>query len=189
VRFQKLRLSGFKSFVDPTELAIASGLTGIVGPNGCGKSNLVEALRWVMGESSAKQLRGGANRVRPCRTIGEEHAEHVKRAAAIDEAERACAIRTTVEPAQNAKHRLRASVGEDDPRRAWRKQLLQRLLRDGGALLDVVPGRAQAAWLEDRYNTRAHAALFKPSLRKQRLMRSALVQIRVNNPNDKALPG
>ena len=57
--FSKLRLNGFKSFVDPTELRIEPGLTGVVGPNGCGKSNLVEALRWVMGETSAKQMRGG----------------------------------------------------------------------------------------------------------------------------------
>ncbi len=60
LRFNKLRLQGFKSFVDPTELVIQPGLTGVVGPNGCGKSNLVEALKWVMGESSAKQMRGGA---------------------------------------------------------------------------------------------------------------------------------
>jgi chromosome segregation protein len=59
MQFTKLRLTGFKSFVDSTELWIEPGLTGIVGPNGCGKSNLVEALRWVMGESSAKQMRGG----------------------------------------------------------------------------------------------------------------------------------
>ncbi len=59
MQFTKLRLYGFKSFVEPTELAIESGLTGIVGPNGCGKSNLVEALRWVMGENRAKQMRGG----------------------------------------------------------------------------------------------------------------------------------
>ena len=59
VQFSRIRLSGFKSFVEPTELYIQSGLTGIVGPNGCGKSNLVEALRWVMGETSAKQVRGG----------------------------------------------------------------------------------------------------------------------------------
>ncbi|MEJ0072407.1 MAG: AAA family ATPase [Pseudomonadota bacterium] len=57
--FTRLRLSGFKSFVEPTELVIAPGLTGVVGPNGCGKSNLVEALRWVMGETSAKKMRGG----------------------------------------------------------------------------------------------------------------------------------
>ncbi len=60
MHFTKLRLAGFKSFVEPTELLIEPGLTGVVGPNGCGKSNLVEALRWVMGEASAKQMRGGA---------------------------------------------------------------------------------------------------------------------------------
>jgi chromosome segregation protein len=57
MRFEKLRLTGFKSFVEPTEFAIQPGLTGVVGPNGCGKSNLVEALRWVMGENSYKQMR------------------------------------------------------------------------------------------------------------------------------------
>ncbi|MBO9464186.1 chromosome segregation protein SMC [Tropicibacter sp. R15_0] len=59
MRFNKLRLTGFKSFVDPTDLVIADGLTGVVGPNGCGKSNLLEALRWVMGETRAKAMRGG----------------------------------------------------------------------------------------------------------------------------------
>ncbi len=59
LHFAGLRLSGFKSFVDPVELAITPGMTGIVGPNGCGKSNLIEALRWAMGESSARQMRGG----------------------------------------------------------------------------------------------------------------------------------
>ncbi|SUS03513.1 Chromosome partition protein Smc [uncultured Defluviicoccus sp.] len=54
----KFRLTGFKSFVDMTEVTVMPGMTGIVGPNGCGKSNLVEALRWVMGESSARMLRG-----------------------------------------------------------------------------------------------------------------------------------
>jgi len=58
MQFTRLRLSGFKSFVDPTELVIEPGLTGVVGPNGCGKSNLLEALRWVMGENSAKSMRG-----------------------------------------------------------------------------------------------------------------------------------
>jgi len=58
VHFAKLRLSGFKSFVDPTELVIEPGMTGIVGPNGCGKSNILDAMRWVMGETSAKRLRG-----------------------------------------------------------------------------------------------------------------------------------
>ncbi len=59
MRFSRLRLNGFKSFVDPTELVISDGLTGVVGPNGCGKSNLLEALRWVMGENRASAMRGG----------------------------------------------------------------------------------------------------------------------------------
>jgi len=59
VYFTKLRLTGFKSFVDPTDLLIKEGLTGVVGPNGCGKSNLLEALRWVMGETRPKAMRGG----------------------------------------------------------------------------------------------------------------------------------
>src|SRR5216684_2966707 len=91
VQFSKLRLSGFKSFVDPTELAIETGLTGIVGPNGCGKSNLVEALRWVMGENSAKRMRGGemddvifgGTTSRPARNIAEValHLDNTRRNA------------------------------------------------------------------------------------------------------------
>jgi chromosome segregation protein len=59
MRISRLRLTGFKSFVEPTELRIEPGLTGVVGPNGCGKSNLLEAIRWVMGESSPKSMRSG----------------------------------------------------------------------------------------------------------------------------------
>ena len=59
MRIRRLKLSGFKSFVEPAELRIEPGLTGVVGPNGCGKSNLLEAIRWAMGESSPKSLRGG----------------------------------------------------------------------------------------------------------------------------------
>lgn len=59
MRIRKLKLSGFKSFVEPAELRIEPGLTGIVGPNGCGKSNLLEAIRWVMGENSPKSMRSG----------------------------------------------------------------------------------------------------------------------------------
>src|ERR1700757_902264 len=79
MQVERLRLAGFKSFVDSTELPIEPGLTGIVGPNGCGKSNLVEALRWVMGETSARRLRGGemddvlfnGTNSRPARNIAE----------------------------------------------------------------------------------------------------------------------
>ncbi|MCG8442357.1 MAG: AAA family ATPase, partial [Caulobacterales bacterium] len=59
MKFTSLRIAGFKSFVDPVELHIRPGLTGVVGPNGCGKSNLMEALRWVMGANSAKAMRAG----------------------------------------------------------------------------------------------------------------------------------
>ncbi len=79
VQFKSLRLTGFKSFVDSTDLLVEDGLTGVVGPNGCGKSNLVEALRWVMGETSAKQMRGsdmsdvifGGTSSRPARNVAE----------------------------------------------------------------------------------------------------------------------
>src|SRR5262245_42300602 len=60
MHINRLRLVGFKSFVEPTDLLIERGLTGVVGPNGCGKSNLLEALRWVMGETSYKSMRAAA---------------------------------------------------------------------------------------------------------------------------------
>lgn len=60
MRLRKIKLSGFKSFVDPTTLVVPANLVGIVGPNGCGKSNIIDAVMWVMGESSAKHLRGDA---------------------------------------------------------------------------------------------------------------------------------
>lgn len=79
MNFTRLHLHGFKSFVEPADLHIGPGMTGIVGPNGCGKSNLVEALRWVMGENSAKSLRGGemddvifaGTAMRPSRNVAE----------------------------------------------------------------------------------------------------------------------
>jgi chromosome segregation protein len=58
MRLSKIKLAGFKSFVDPTTIHIPSNLVGVIGPNGCGKSNIIDAVRWVMGESSAKHLRG-----------------------------------------------------------------------------------------------------------------------------------
>ena len=58
MKFQSVRISGFKSFLEPTEIQMNMGLTGVVGPNGCGKSNIVEAIKWIMGENSARQMRG-----------------------------------------------------------------------------------------------------------------------------------
>ncbi len=89
MRFQRLRLSGFKSFVEPVEFRIEAGLTGVVGPNGCGKSNLLEALRWVMGANSAKAMRAegmddvifGGTGKRPARN-------HAEVSLQIDNAER-----------------------------------------------------------------------------------------------------
>ena len=60
MRLKHVKLAGFKSFVDPTTATFPSNLTAIVGPNGCGKSNIIDAVRWVMGESSARNLRGEA---------------------------------------------------------------------------------------------------------------------------------
>src|SRR5947209_8429895 len=81
MKFEKLRLIGFKSFVEPTDFHYEPGLTGIVGPNGCGKSNLVEAMRWVMGETSFKSMRAsgmedvifGGSGSRPSRNMAEVH--------------------------------------------------------------------------------------------------------------------
>ncbi|MCU4652167.1 chromosome segregation protein SMC [Roseibacterium sp. SDUM158016] len=83
MRFNRLRLNGFKSFVDPTDLVIAEGLTGVVGPNGCGKSNLLEALRWVMGENRPTAMRGDGMEdvifagaaTRPARNFAEVHVQ------------------------------------------------------------------------------------------------------------------
>src|SRR5262245_41358263 len=58
MRLNKIRIAGFKSFVDPTTVPLPSNLSGVVGPNGCGKSNIIDAVRWVMGELSARHLRG-----------------------------------------------------------------------------------------------------------------------------------
>src|SRR5689334_3809095 len=60
LHLDSINLSGFKSFVDPTRVQLPGNLAAIVGPNGCGKSNIIDAVRWVMGESSAKYLRGEA---------------------------------------------------------------------------------------------------------------------------------
>ncbi len=89
MRLTRLRLNGFKSFVDPTDLVIHEGLTGVVGPNGCGKSNLLEALRWVMGENRPSAMRGGGMEdviFNGAATRGARHFAEV--ALVIDNAER-----------------------------------------------------------------------------------------------------
>ena len=85
MQFQRLRLSGFKSFIDPTEFRIEPGLTGVVGPNGCGKSNILEALRWVMGAASAKAMRGeGMDDVIFAGSAGRPSRNHAEVALTID---------------------------------------------------------------------------------------------------------
>ena len=89
MKFNRLRLSGFKSFVDPTDLIIEAGLTGVVGPNGCGKSNLLEALRWVMGENSFKNMRGtGMEDVIFAGTAGRPARNHAEVTLFIDNGDR-----------------------------------------------------------------------------------------------------
>ena len=58
MQLKHIKLSGFKSFVDPTKISFPTNMVGVVGPNGCGKSNVIDAIRWVLGELSAKNLRG-----------------------------------------------------------------------------------------------------------------------------------
>ncbi len=108
MKLTRLRLIGFKSFVEPTDFLIEPGLTGVVGPNGCGKSNLVEALRWVMGETSFKSMRAsgmddvifsGSN-TRPARNTAEV-------SIGIDNSERAApaAFNDDDTPGSRAPHR------------------------------------------------------------------------------------
>jgi chromosome segregation protein len=112
VHFTRLRLSGFKSFVDPTEFRIEPGLTGVVGPNGCGKSNLLEALRWVMGASSAKAMRGegmddvifSGSSARP----GRNHAEVI---LTVESPGAAAGARFAAEPALEVARRIDRGAG------------------------------------------------------------------------------
>ncbi|MDE0810051.1 MAG: AAA family ATPase, partial [Alphaproteobacteria bacterium] len=114
MQFNRLRLSGFKSFVDAAEIDIASGLTGVVGPNGCGKSNLVEALRWVMGETSAKRMRGGemddvifgGSSARPARNIAEV-------SLLVDNSERTAPASMNNAPELNITRRIERTKGSN----------------------------------------------------------------------------
>lgn len=114
MQFNRLRLSGFKSFVDAAEIDIASGLTGVVGPNGCGKSNLVEALRWVMGETSAKRMRGGemddvifgGSSARPARNVAEV-------SLLVDNSERTAPAAMNNAPELNITRRIERTKGSN----------------------------------------------------------------------------
>ena len=125
MKFNKLRLLGFKSFVEPSEFIIEPGLTGVVGPNGCGKSNLVEALRWVMGENSYKNMRasgmddvifsGSGNR--PARNTAEV-------GLYLDNSDRTApaAFNDADENPGDAPHRTRKRLGLSDQRQGSPRQ-------------------------------------------------------------------
>jgi chromosome segregation protein len=107
LHFQRLRLSGFKSFVEPTELRIEPGLTAIVGPNGCGKSNLLEALRWVMGANSAKAMRaGGMDDVIFAGTGARPGRNHAEVSLTIDNADRKAPAAFNADPVLEVVRRI-----------------------------------------------------------------------------------
>jgi chromosome segregation protein len=112
VEFTRLRLSGFKSFVEPTDFRIEPGLTGIVGPNGCGKSNLLEALRWVMGAASAKAMRGdGMDDVIFAGAAGRPARSHGEVTLTIDNFDRTAPARFNAEPVLEITRRIDRGEG------------------------------------------------------------------------------
>ena len=112
MQFQKLRLSGFKSFVEPTEFRIEPGLTGVVGPNGCGKSNLLEALRWVMGANSAKAMRaGGMDDVIFAGSGGRPSRNHAEVCLTIDNSDRTAPAQFANDPVLEVVRRIDRGAG------------------------------------------------------------------------------
>ncbi|MDB5483102.1 MAG: smc, partial [Caulobacteraceae bacterium] len=112
MQFSRLRLSGFKSFVDPTEFHIEPGLTGIVGPNGCGKSNLLEAMRWVMGANSAKAMRGeGMDDVIFAGSGGRPSRNHAEVTLTVDNADGDAPARFAAEPMLEVVRRIDRGAG------------------------------------------------------------------------------
>src|ERR1700753_2835845 len=107
MHFQKLRLSGFKSFVEATEFFIEPGLTGVIGPNGCGKSNLLEALRWVMGATSAKAMRGeGMEDVIFSGSSGRPSRNHAEVVITLDNADRTAPAAYAAHPVLQVSRRI-----------------------------------------------------------------------------------
>ena len=112
MHFQRLRLSGFKSFVEPAEFRIEPGLTGVVGPNGCGKSNLLEALRWVMGANSAKAMRaGGMDDVIFSGSGSRPSRNHAEVQLSIDNADRTAPAQFANEPVLEVVRRIDRGAG------------------------------------------------------------------------------
>lgn len=112
MQFQRLRLVGFKSFVDPAEVHIESGLTGVVGPNGCGKSNVLESLRWVMGANSAKAMRGqGMDDVIFAGAAGRPPRSHAEVSLTIDNAQRRAPQPFTDSPVLEVSRRIDRGQG------------------------------------------------------------------------------
>ncbi|HEX4199452.1 MAG TPA: chromosome segregation protein SMC [Caulobacteraceae bacterium] len=112
MHFQRLRLSGFKSFVEPTEFRIEPGLTGVVGPNGCGKSNILEAMRWVMGASSAKAMRaGGMDDVIFSGTGARPSRNHAEVVLSIDNADRRAPPQYANDPVLEVVRRIDRGAG------------------------------------------------------------------------------
>ncbi len=112
MQFQRLRLVGFKSFVDAAEVQIESGLTGVVGPNGCGKSNVLESLRWVMGANSAKAMRGqGMDDVIFAGAAGRPPRSHAEVSLTIDNAQRRAPQPFTDSPVLEVSRRIDRGQG------------------------------------------------------------------------------
>jgi chromosome segregation protein len=112
VHFQRLKISGFKSFADPTEFRIEPGVTGIVGPNGCGKSNILESLRWVMGANSAKAMRaGGMDDVIFAGSAGRPGRNHAEVALTIDNSSRQAPAAFNADPVLEVVRRIDKGAG------------------------------------------------------------------------------
>ncbi|MDP3660408.1 chromosome segregation protein SMC [Phenylobacterium sp.] len=112
MHFQRLRISGFKSFVEPTEFRIEPGITGVVGPNGCGKSNILEALRWVMGANSAKAMRaGGMDDVIFSGSGSRPSRNHAEVALTIDNADRKAPAAFNADPVLEVVRRIDRGAG------------------------------------------------------------------------------